>query len=46
MEKRSFGLLSSGEAVSLYTLESGDFKATWTDYGLPGWVLRCPIEKA
>ena len=45
MEKRSFGLLSSGEAVSLYTLESGDFKATWTDYGATWLGFTMPDRK-
>lgn len=45
MEKRSFGLLSSGEAVSLYTLESGDFKATWTDYGATWLGFTMPDKK-
>lgn len=33
MRKKPFGQLSSGEETSLYILEAGEFRATWTDYG-------------
>jgi len=33
LSKKQFGTLSTGEDVSLYLLESGDFKASWCDYG-------------
>jgi len=31
--KKQFGRLSTGEDVSLYLLEAGDYKASWCDYG-------------
>lgn len=31
--KKQFGILSSGEEVSLFLLESGGYKASWCDYG-------------
>ena len=33
LSKKQFGVLSNGEDVSLYLLESGEFKASWCDYG-------------
>ncbi len=42
MEKKRFGTLSSGEEVSLYILVSGDFRATWTDYGATWLSLIMP----
>ena len=45
MEKKSFGLLSSGEEVSLYILKSGDFRTTWTDYGATWLGFTMPDKK-
>ncbi len=42
MEKKRFGTLSSGEEVSLYILDSGDFRAAWTDYGATWLSLIMP----
>ena len=33
MSKKLFGIMPSGEEVSLYTLENADTKVTFTDYG-------------
>ena len=33
MNKKMFGIMPSGEEVSLYTLENADTKVTFTDYG-------------
>jgi aldose 1-epimerase len=33
IERRSFGLLGTGEEASLYILKSGEITATFTDYG-------------
>ncbi|MCX8014019.1 MAG: galactose mutarotase, partial [Rectinema sp.] len=37
IEKKQFGVLSSGEEVSLFILNAGEFTACWTDYGAT-WV--------
>ena len=33
IEKKNFGILSTGEEVSLYILKAGEYSATWCDYG-------------
>lgn len=45
IERESFGTLSSGEAVDLYTLRAGDFSASWTDYGATWTSLMAPDRK-
>ena len=40
--RKSFGTLSSGEDVSLYILESGEYRASWSDYGASWLSLIMP----
>jgi len=40
--RKSFGTLSSGEDVSLYLLESGEYMASWSDYGASWLSLVMP----
>ena len=42
IEKKNFGLLSTGEEVSLFILRAGDYTATWCDYGAAWLSLVMP----
>jgi aldose 1-epimerase len=33
IKKTSFGTFATGDESSLYSLEAGDFRASWSDYG-------------
>lgn len=42
IEKKNFGILSTGEEVSLYVLRAGEYRATWCDYGATWLSLVMP----
>lgn len=42
IEKKNFGVLSTGEDVSLFILKAGDYTATWCDYGATWLSLVMP----
>lgn len=45
IRKKYFGTLASGEDVSLYVLESGDYSASWTDYGATWMTMYAPDSR-
>ncbi|HWR10937.1 MAG TPA: aldose epimerase family protein [Rectinemataceae bacterium] len=45
LTKKQFGTLSTGEDVSLYALESGEYRACWSDYGASWLSLVMPDSR-
>ncbi len=45
IRRTNFGTLSSGEEVFIYTMEAGDYRASWTDYGATWLCMFAPDSK-
>ncbi|MDR3021042.1 MAG: galactose mutarotase [Treponema sp.] len=45
IRKRTFGVLSNGKKVNLYTLKAGDLKLSLTNFGAAWTSLRVPSRK-
>ena len=45
VRKTSFGTLSSGEDVELYTLQAGDFSTSWSSYGAIWTSFQMPDSR-